>query len=58
MKLLALLIAGSFLLTSCAIMVGAAAGGAAGYYAGQKGYKVKVEKEKKKKKKKEEKEKD
>jgi len=35
----------SLLSSSCALMVGAAAGGAAGYYAGEKGYKVKIEKE-------------
>ncbi len=39
----------AFLISSCAeavlIGVGAAAGGAAGYYAGKKGYKVKIEKE-------------
>ncbi len=37
----------SLLLSSCTFMVGAAAGGAAGYYLGKEGYKVKVEKEKK-----------
>jgi len=36
----------SLFLSSCAFMVGAAAGGAAGYYIGKEGYKVKVEKEK------------
>ncbi|WP_457600543.1 hypothetical protein [Hydrogenivirga sp.] len=45
----ALLIAGSLLLSSCTIALigaGAVAGGALGYYAGKEGYKVKVEKEK------------
>ncbi|RLJ70287.1 hypothetical protein BCF55_0555 [Hydrogenivirga caldilitoris] len=45
MKLLLFLIVTSLFLNGCALMVGAAAGGAAGYYAGEKGYKVKVEKE-------------
>jgi len=37
----------SLLLNSCALMVGAAVGGAAGYYIGKEGYEVKIEKEKK-----------
>lgn len=48
MKVLILALAGSIFISSCAFMVGAAAGGAAGYYIGKEGYKVKVEKEKKK----------
>lgn len=46
MKLLVLVMVASVFLSGCALMVGAAAGGAAGYYAGKEGYKVKVEKEK------------
>ena len=46
MRIVALLTVGSLLLSSCTLMVGAAAGGAAGYYIGKEGYKVKVEKEK------------
>ncbi len=45
MKLALGLIAASLLLSSCTLMLGAAAGGAAGYYVGKEGYKVKVEKE-------------
>ena len=45
MRLIILSLCLSFLLSGCALMVGAAAGGAAGYYAGKEGYKVKVEKE-------------
>ncbi len=44
--MLFLLIPTCFLLSGCALMVGAAAGGVAGYYAAEKGIKVKVEKEK------------
>ena len=46
MKVTLLLIALSVLISGCSLMVGAAAGGAAGYYAGKEGYKVKVEREK------------
>ncbi len=46
-----LLIAGSLLISSCVELAllagGVAVGGAAGYYAGKEGYKVKVEKEEK-----------
>jgi len=45
-KLIALLCTLSIFLGGCSFMVGAAAGGAAGYYVGKEGYKVKVEKEK------------
>ncbi|NPA41867.1 MAG: hypothetical protein GXO18_06280 [Aquificae bacterium] len=47
--ILSLLLGSSLLLSSCAelalLTAGAVAGGAAGYYAGKEGYKVKVEKE-------------
>ncbi|WP_164930823.1 hypothetical protein [Aquifex aeolicus] len=46
MRIIILLSFLSVILSSCAFMVGAAAGGAAGYYLGKEGYKVKVEKEK------------
>jgi len=46
MKLVFLIFLLSAFLVSCAFMVGAAAGGAAGYYIGKEGYKVKIEKEK------------
>ncbi len=46
MKLVLFLLFLSLFLSSCALMVGAAAGGAAGYYLGKEGYKVKIEKEK------------
>ncbi len=45
----------SLFLTSCEVLIGAAIGGAAGYYVGKKGYKVKIEKEKEENRKKEEK---
>ncbi|NPB08598.1 MAG: hypothetical protein GXN96_06685 [Aquificae bacterium] len=44
MKILPILLLAAFC-SSCAFMVGAAAGGAAGYYIGKEGYKVKIEKE-------------
>ncbi len=46
MKIVALMFALSFLLSGCTLMLGAAVGGAVGYYAGKEGYKIKVEKEK------------
>jgi len=46
MRLILITLSLSLLLSSCAFMVGAAAGGVAGYYLGKEGYKVKVEKEK------------
>lgn len=46
MRLIVLSLCSSLLLSGCTLMVGAAAGGAAGYYVGKEGYKVKVEKEK------------
>ncbi len=46
MKLVALLCLVALFSGSCTLMVGAAAGGAAGYYIGKEGYKIKVEKEK------------
>ena len=45
MKLLILLCLTALLTSSCSFMVGAAVGGAAGYYVGKEGYKVKVERE-------------
>ena len=47
MKLILFISTISLLLSSCAFVVGATAGGAAGYYLGKEGYKVKVEKERK-----------
>ncbi len=46
MKLVLFISLISLLLSSCTFVVGAAAGGAAGYYLGKEGYKVKIEKEK------------
>ncbi|GAB6065682.1 hypothetical protein JCM9492_07740 [Aquifex pyrophilus] len=46
MRLVILIASLSLFLTSCEVMIGAALGGAAGYYAGKEGYKVKIEKEK------------
>jgi outer membrane lipoprotein-sorting protein len=46
MKFILGLLLASFFLSGCTFMLGAAAGGAAGYYLGKEGYKVKVEKEK------------
>lgn len=45
MKLVLALTVLSLFLNSCTFMLGAAAGGAAGYYVGKEGYKVKIEKE-------------
>ncbi len=45
MKLLLPVLIFALFSSGCTLMVGAAAGGAAGYYAGEKGYKVKIEKE-------------
>ena len=46
MKLILFISLISLLLSSCTFMVGAVAGGVAGYYIGKEGYKVKIEKEK------------
>jgi len=46
MRLFLVIVLLSFLLNSCTFIIGAAAGGAIGYYIGKEGYKVKVEKEK------------
>lgn len=46
MRVLLLFLPALLLSSGCTLMIGAAAGGAAGYYAGKEGYKVKVEKEK------------
>ncbi len=47
--IISLILASSLFLTSCVELAllgaGAVAGGAAGYYAGKEGYKIKVEKE-------------
>ena len=45
MRYLILVLSMWFLLSGCTLMVGAAAGGAAGYYVGKEGYRVKIEKE-------------
>ena len=47
MKLVLFISLISLFLSSCAFIAGAAVGGAAGYYIGKEGYKVRVEKEKK-----------
>ena len=46
MRLFLVIVILSFLLNSCAFIIGVGAGGAIGYYIGKEGYKVKVEKEK------------